>query len=97
MNQSQDDKAKEMDEMSKLLQMHKAHVSELQNQLGSSKLGFKAHDTHHLTIGIGEGLFEIHMECLQLSPEALRSLLEQVRHSGLTVDVKMIACLITVF
>jgi hypothetical protein len=81
LNRSKDDKAKEMDEMSKLLQMHTAHINKLQNHLGTSKLDCTAHDTRHLTIGMGEGLFEIHVDHLQLSPEALGSLVAQVRET----------------
>jgi hypothetical protein len=66
--------------MSKLLHMQTAHITKLQSQLGTSKLDSTARDTGHLTIGVGEGLFEIHIQCLQLSPEGLGSLVDEVRH-----------------
>jgi hypothetical protein len=62
LNQSEDDHAKKMVEMSTLLQK------------------YTAHDTGHLTIGVGEGLFEIHIQSLKLSPEGLGSLMDEVRH-----------------
>ncbi|XP_021913445.1 myosin-9-like isoform X2 [Zootermopsis nevadensis] len=77
LNQSEDDKTKEMDEMSKLLQMHTANISKLQNHLETSNLVHTAHDTRQLTVGMGEGLFEIHVDHLHLSPEALSRLVDQ--------------------
>jgi hypothetical protein len=88
LHQSEDDKAKKVDEMSKILQMHTTHIINLHNQLGTSKPDSTARGTDHLTVGVGEGLFEIHVERLQLCPEALGSLADQVRYFGVAVDVK---------
>lgn len=97
LNQSEDDKTKEMDEMSKLLQMHTANISKLQNHLETSNLVHTAHDTRQLTVGMGEGLFEIHVDHLHLSPEALSRLVDQVRYFGLADDVKITRYFIPVF
>jgi hypothetical protein len=80
LNQSEDDHAKKMNEMSNLLQRYTAHITELQSRLRTSEIHHTAHDTGHLTIGAGEGLFEIHIQSLQLSPEGLGSLMNEVRH-----------------
>jgi hypothetical protein len=80
LTQSEDDHVNEMDEMSRLLQKHTAHITELQSHLKTSEIQHAAHDTGHLTVGVGEGLFEIHIQSLQLSPEGLRSLMDEVRH-----------------
>jgi hypothetical protein len=80
LNQSEGDHAKKMDEMSNLLQKHVTHISELQSHVRTSEIHHTAHDTGHLTIGVGEGLFEIHIQSLQLSPEGLGSLMDEVSH-----------------
>lgn len=80
LNQSEDDHAKKMDEMSNLLQKYTAHITELQSRLRTSEIHHAAHDTGHLTIGVGEGLFDIHIQSLKLSPEGLGSLMDEVRH-----------------
>jgi hypothetical protein len=77
LTQSEDD---HVNEMSRLLQKHTAHSTELQSHLETSEIQHTAHDTGHLTVGVGEGLFEIHIQRLQLSPEGLRSLMDEVRH-----------------
>jgi hypothetical protein len=80
LTQSENDHAKKMDEMSRLLQEHTAHITELQSRLKTSEIRHPAHDTGHLTAEVGEGLFEIHIQSLQLSPEGLGSLVDEVRH-----------------
>jgi hypothetical protein len=80
LTQREDDHAKKMDEMSRLLQKHTAHITELQSCLKTSEVHHTAHDTGHLTIGVGEGLFEVHIQSLQLTPEGLGSLTDEVRH-----------------
>jgi hypothetical protein len=80
LKQSEDDHAKKMDEMTSLLQKQMTHISKLQDQLGTSVLDHTVHHTGHLTIGVGEALFEIHVLCLRLSPEGLGSLVKEVRH-----------------
>ncbi|PNF37287.1 hypothetical protein B7P43_G00421 [Cryptotermes secundus] len=77
LNQNEDDHAKKIDEMSNLLQKYTAHITELQSRLKTSEIHHTAHDTGQLTIGVGEGLFEIHIQCLKLSPEGLGSLMDE--------------------
>lgn len=80
LKQSEDDHAKKIDEMTSLLQKQTTHISKLQDKLGTSVLDRTVHDTGHLTIRAGEGLFEIHVHCLCLSPEGIGSLVKDVRH-----------------
>jgi hypothetical protein len=80
LKQSEDDHAKKMDKMNSLLQKQTTHISNLQDQLETSVLDRTVHHTGHLTIDVGEGLFEIHVNCLHLSPEGLGSIMKEVRH-----------------
>jgi hypothetical protein len=79
LKQSEDNHAKKMDKMSSLLQKQTTHISNLQDQLETSVLDRTVHHTGHLTIDVGEGLFVIHVNCLHLSPEGLRSIMKEVR------------------
>jgi hypothetical protein len=80
LKQNEDDHAKKVDEMTSLLQKETTHISKLQDQLETCVLHHTVHHTGHLTIGVGEALFEIHIHRLCLSPEGLGSLVKEVRH-----------------
>ncbi|KAJ4430257.1 hypothetical protein ANN_22469 [Periplaneta americana] len=74
LSQSEDEKAKKVDEMSKLSQMHIAHINKLQEHTDKSGLD---QGSSHITIREGEGLFEIHAQSMHLSPEGLAYLTEE--------------------
>ncbi|XP_069687060.1 protein fantom-like [Periplaneta americana] len=74
LSQSEDEKAKKVDEMSKLSQMHIAHINKLQEHTDKSGLD---QGSSHITIREGEGLFEIHSQSMHLSPEGLAYLTEE--------------------
>ena len=80
LKKSEDDHAKKMDKMNNLLQKQTKQISNLQDQLATSVLDHTVHHTGHLTIDVGEGLFIIHVNCLNLSPEGLGSIMKEVRH-----------------